>query len=210
MLQWIVIRLAVVALALPLVGDIAGATPRAGRIVRVESRPKRAHGNPRWCEMNTSDLSGFCVGKQPGIGERVTIVGDHKVLGIATVTAASPYMSTCNESTLWQVQSRLESGDVGGQAGLEVGVIDIDVDPRAGRLVTIDAARTPLGSAATIDAVKAIDADGDGAPDVELVVYYCDDAGNPAPGQDAKCVDVWVATRKHKFERVRQDRVRNC
>jgi hypothetical protein len=206
-LQWIVLRLAVVVIALSAAAD---ADPRAGRVVRVERGPKRALGTPRWCEMNTGDLSGFCVGKQPAIGERITLVGDRKVLGVAAVIATSPYMSSCNDSTLWQVQSRLELGDLAGQAGLEVGVIDVAVDLRAGKLVSVDATRTPLGAGVVVDTVKAIDTDGDGVPDVELVVYYCDDNGTPTQAQDAKCVDVWMAYGKRKFERARQDRVRNC
>jgi hypothetical protein len=202
--------LVVGAMALAVVATV-DAAPRAGRVVRVERGMRRVTGAPRMCAVNTADLSGLCYGRQPMIGEHVTLVGRERVIATVEVTATSPYLVGCIDGSQWQVQTRLERGDLNpSQGGIEYGTIDVVIDTRTTKLVPIDATRTPLGTAAQIDTVVGFDLDGDGAPDLEFVVYYCDDAGSPATVQDAKCLDVWGAVAKRKFTRVRQDRIRNC
>lgn len=199
-------RLVVVVVAV--LGSSAAATPRAGRVVRVE-RGTRQTAIPRPCVIQSS-LHGICIGKRPAIGERIVVIDTEQVLGGASITDVTPYVDPCGQGVLWTVQVRLEFGDLSAVSMREaLGVIDAVLDLRDSKLVAPE--RSPLADVPLAD-VRAIDTNGDGRADLEFVGYSCDDSGAPTAARASStgsCVDVWVATGRG-FARVHQDRIRQC
>jgi hypothetical protein len=200
-------------MALVLVGVLlavsAAASPRAGKVVRVERRARLHTGVPRMCTISESDLSGYCItSKAPELGDRLAIIDNQHPLGVVRLTTVSPVPDACTQSVVWMIQGTLESGDLSRHDGSMIGVLDVGLDPRGGKLVQVDHAATghPFGT----DQVYALDADGEGAVDVEFVQFACDDTGNPGPNANGTCVEVWQTNAVGRLERTRQDRFRNC
>jgi hypothetical protein len=198
-------------MALVLVGVLlaASAAARPGKVVRVERRARLHAGSPRMCTVSAGDLSGYCItSKPPEVGDRLSIIDNQHPLGVVRLTTVSPVPDACAQSVVWMIQGALESGDLSKPEGAMIGVLDVGLDPRAGKLVQVDHAATghPFGT----DTVYALDADGEGAVDVEFVQFACDDGGNPGPNANGTCVEVWQANSAGRLERTRQDRFRNC
>jgi len=184
------------------------AEPRPGKVVRIERAPKGPPGTPRICALqNDPAMQGFCIGVAPQPGELITVVDSQRMLGALRITQVTPVDVGCAQ--LWQFTASLESGDPSQAQGQTWGVIDVPVDPRGGHLIAVDAA--PTGHPPQTDQIVAIDANGDGSPDVEFVMFQCDDAGNIGSAATGfNCLDVWQRTGGHHFDRVREDRIKNC
>jgi hypothetical protein len=204
---------AALCVGLGLVAPSDGA-PRLGKVVRVERGLRRIIGTPRYCAVSIGDLQAWCYGKRPETGEKIEVIDSHHLLGTLRIESVDP-IGTCAQATsgLWLTRSQLDTGDLQTTVGdVQIaGIVDVTLDHRRARLVKVDrvVGDRPIG----IEQVIAIDADGDGAPDVEFLPFPCDDAGNPptvttpATGQ---CVEVWYG-RGRSFERLRVDRVsQNC
>jgi len=198
----------VLALVGASLGASAGAAPRPGKVVRVERKPRGISGMPRYCSIS-SDMSGYCLGgKQPEIGEHVVVIDSQRTLGVVRITTVTPLPDQCNQNAVWMIQGMLETGDLASPQGQTLGVIDVPIDPRGGRLVTVD--RSPAGHPWGTDQIQGVDSNGDGNVDLEFIQFPCDDAGTQASAATGTCLEVWAATTGHGLARIRQDRVRNC
>ncbi len=188
----------------------AGAAPRAGKVVRVARQAAGFAGAPRYCSIQPSDFFGTCVGNRaPEVGDRMVAVDRAHVIGTLRVTSVQPYADGCQQTYNWMVQTVAETGDFATARGLVLGLSDVNVDPRGGRLLDVD--KSPTGHAWGNDQVFAIDNNGDGNPDVEFVQFACDDFGNVSTtSATSTCQEVWTATVAHGFERARADRFRTC
>ncbi len=182
----------------------AAAGPRPGKVVRIERAPRPVATAPRLCKV-TSDTMAMCIGKRPAVGERLTALDQSRVLGQLRVVRSedSPY-NGCLGSALWEVEVQAE-GSLSLPAGEGNAVIDVSLDPRNARQVSVD--HSPVASDA--ETVVAIDSNGDGTADVEFAQYPCDDQGAPSGVPTGACFDVWVRS-AHGYDRVRQDKVKNC
>jgi hypothetical protein len=107
------------------------------------------------------------------------------------------------------VTTRLEAGDLQAAASSEtLGVIDPPGSMRGAHLVTVD--HPPIAGVTPSNDIKAVDMNGDGAPDILFVPYQCDDAGAWSATQTGTtCFDTFVQVGR-QLQRVHQDRVRNC
>lgn len=198
-------------MALVLVGVLLAATAaaRPGKVVRVERRPRQRTGVPRMCTISSGDLSGYCItSKPPEVGDRLSIIDNQHPLGVVRLTSITAVPDACAQNVVWMIQGALDSGDLAKPDGAIIGVLDVGLDPRAGKLVQVDHPATGHGFGT--DQVYAVDADGDGAADVEFVQFACDDAGNTGPNATGTCVEVWQPNAAGRLERTRQDRFRNC
>jgi len=196
---------------LVLVGVLIAATAaaRPGKVVRVERRARVPGGTPRMCTLSGSDLTGYCItSKAPEVGNKLQILDGTRTLGTMRLTAVTEPPEMCGQHTVWMIQGALESGDMSKPDGGIVGVLDVAVDPRAGKLVQVDHPATghPFGT----DQVWAVDGNGDGAVDVEFVMFACDDGGAPGPSPTGTCIEVWQQNAVGRLEKSRQDRFRNC
>jgi hypothetical protein len=202
-----------VRVALILVGAVlgasAGAAPRAGKVVRIERQPGGTTGTPRFCTVSINDNVGYCITPTPPeIGSRMTVIDSARVLGTIRISAVQPIADGCNQNTSWMTQGVLESGDLSTPSGAIIGVIDVGLDARNARLVTVD--NSPSGHPIGTDTIYAIDNNSDGAPDLEFVQFGCDDGGTISPMPTGLCNEVWSAKPPRGMERVRADRVRTC
>jgi hypothetical protein len=201
-----VVLVASAALAAP-----AGAKPHVGKVVRVERQSRAIGGVPRYCLLQADALrhvSGNCMGQPPAVGDAVTVLDDQRVIGVVRLTTIVPSTdSTCVDPLSWVVTGV----PIGGQPAFSTatGIIDVPLDFRTARLVQED--HPPIGRSGGVEAgVIAIDDNGDGAPDIELVSYFCDDGGAPIAGTGPNtCMDAWMLS-GHGFERVRQDKFKTC
>lgn len=192
----------------------AGAGPRArptGQVVRIERRPRGLPGTPRFCAIQADPLtgaSGQCYGPAPTTGETITVLDTQHVVATVRITSVTPYNDGgCTEGAQWIVAGTPITGQLSWQ--LSGGVIDVPIDPHAGRQLQID--HSPTGHGAGIDgSVIGIDGNGDGVAEVEFVSFQCDDSGSAASSNaTSMCLEVWVPSGR-SFERLRQDRIRNC
>ncbi len=204
-------------LGILLVGMALGATafaaPRPGKVVRVERRAKRQFGTPRYCAFSIGDNQAYCYGKKPELGEQITVLDSHKIVGIAHVDNVE-LIGACPlaQSSLWLAHVQPDSGDLQTPSDSQIGaVIDMVLDRRAAHLVKVD--RVPGDRPLTVDQVIGIDSDGDGAPDLEFLAFACDDQGQPPTGTGVatgQCMEVWAIT-GHSAEHLRTDRIsQNC
>ncbi len=196
---------------LVLVGVLIAATAaaRPGKVVRVERRARAQSGTPRMCTLSGADLSGYCIAsKPPEVGNRLQILDSTRALGVVRLTAVTAVPDACMQNVVWMIQGALESGDLTKPDGGMIGVLDVAVDPRAGKLVQVDHPATghPFGT----DQVWAVDGNGDGSVDLEFVQFACDDGGAPGPTASGTCVEVWQQNPAGRLEKSRQDRFRNC
>src|SRR5512140_1766196 len=189
------------------------AEPRRGKVVRIERSARRQFGTPRYCAFSVGDNQAYCYGKKPELGEQITVLDTHRIVGVAHVDNVE-LIGACPlaTSSLWLAHVQPESGDLKTPGDSQVGaVIDMALDRRSARLVKVD--HVPGDRPLTVDQVIGIDADGDGAPDLEFLAFPCDDQGQPpsatgvATGQ---CMEVWAIT-GHSAEHLRTDRIsQNC
>ena len=188
----------------------AGAAPRAGKVIRVERKAAGYTGQPRFCSIQPSDFFGSCAGtRAPEVGDRMVAVDRNHVVGTLRVTTVQPYPDSCQQTYNWMIQTVAESGDFTTARGQVLGLSDVNVDMRSGRLIDTD--RAPTGHPFGTDQVFAIDNNGDGSPDLEFVQFACDDFGNAATTTaTSTCQEVWTGAAAHGFDRLRQDRFRTC
>jgi len=91
-------RLAVVLVGIAL-GASAGATPRAGKVVRVERGSRRPPGTPRLCQFSASEL--VCLGKRPEPGDKITVFDTKHVIATLHVEAATPLCAQPASGAVW-------------------------------------------------------------------------------------------------------------
>lgn len=206
---WILVAVILTA-GLALRERSAGASPRAGKVVRVPRAPAGFPGLPRYCAVHPGDLFGHCIGtKAPEIGDRMTAIDHHRVLGVLRVTRVEPYADTCQRVNQWMIQTVVDSGDIRSSRGAVLALSDVPVDPRHARLIHVD--HTPTGHPIGADTIFAIDNNADGNADLEFVQYACDDFGNPSvTAATSHCHEVWAAQPGRGFTRLRHDRYRIC
>ncbi len=202
---WILVAFAVGAI----VGS-AAAAPRAGKVVRVERKKTGIAGHPRYCHIQASDMFGSCSGaRAPEIGDRMIALDRNRVIGSVRVTSVQPQPDGCQVTNNWYIQTVADSGDFSNARSIMLGVADVTVDLRAGRVMDVD--KTPTGHPWGTDQIFAVDSNGDGNPDVEFVEFGCDDAGTASTTNiTSRCSEVWAATSGKTLERLRHDRFRNC
>ena len=202
--------LVVIAVIVPSALSEAKAGPRAGKVVRIERKAAGFTGHPRFCSIQASDFYGSCTGtRAPEIGDRLVAVDRNHVIGMLRVTTVQPQSDGCSQTYNWTIQTVAETGDFSHAPGLVLGLADVSVDPRGGRLLDVD--KTPTGHAWGTDQIFAVDNNGDGNADVEFVQYACDDFGNASTvSATSYCLDVWTQNASKGFERLRQDRFRTC
>ena len=187
----------------------AGASPhvRDGQVVRVERSPHGLSGTPRYCRLQADPLSGVvsgdCFGPAPQAGDRIVVLDTTHVIATARVTRPPAHTNDACSDAEWLVEAVQTSGQ--GAWESEIGLIDVPVDPRAGRIEL--GARPSAGSS---EWTIGVDRDGDGDRIVEFVGFQCDDNGEPTThAATSSCIEVRVPT-AHGPERLRVDRSRNC
>ena len=187
----------------------AFAAPRAGKVVRVERRPQQIVGAPRYCTVSPSDNVGYCITTTaPEVGERMTVVDNAHVLGSIRITQVTPLSDGCQTNGSWMTQGTLESGDLSTPQGAMIGVLDVPVDLRTGKLINIDT--SPSGHQYGTDTIYAIDNNNDGNPEVELVQFGCDDSGSYSTQSTGLCTEVYSVRSNKGLEKIRSERVRTC
>lgn len=188
----------------------AGASPRAGKVVRIERKPPGYSGQPRFCSVHPADMFGHCIGtKAPEVGDRMTAIDNNRVLGTIRVTNVQPYNDGCQQTYQWMIQTTLDSGDINGVRGTMLGVSDVPLDNRNAKLVNVD--KTPTGHPWGTDTIYAIDNNADGTVDIEFIQYPCDDLGNASMStMTGHCHEVWTVKSGRSLERLRHDRFRVC
>jgi hypothetical protein len=199
-----------ISVAIALVSS-AEAAPRAGKVVRVERKAAGYTGHPRFCSIQPSDFYGSCTGTHaPEVGDRMVAIDRSHVVGTLRVTSVQPQSDGCSHTYNWMIQTVAESGDFATARGLVLGLSDVNIDLRGGRLVDVD--KTPTGHPWGTDQIFAVDNNGDGNADLEFVQFACDDFGNASTASATSyCQDVWTTqTASKSFERVRQDRFQTC
>ena len=190
-------------------GASADATPRAGKVVRVERKAAGVTGQPRFCSVQPVDMFGNCVGSRaPEVGERMVAVDHNRVVGTLRVTQVQPYADGCQQTNNWMIQTVADGGDFGAARGIVLGLSDVNIDIRTGRLINVD--KTPTGHPWGTDQIYAVDSNGDGNADVEFIQFQCDDFGNASNNATSSCFEVWAAQANRSMERLRQDRFRVC
>jgi hypothetical protein len=202
-----------VRLGVVLVGIVlcmrAEATPRAGKVVRVERRPSGLTGTPRYCTVSAVDLISYCISeKAPEIGDHLTVIDSQRVLGIIKVTQVQPLPDGCQQNMMWMTQGSLESGDHDRPQGQMNATLDVPVDVRSSKLMNVD--KSPGGHPWGTDTIYAVDRNGDGNVDVEFVQYQCDDTGNQSSNPTATCFEVWAAVSGRGLEKIRSERQKHC
>lgn len=187
----------------------AGAAPRAGKVVRVERRPSGLVGTPRYCTVSPVDMISYCISeKAPEVGDRLTVLDSQKVAATIRVTHVQALPDGCQQNMMWMTQGTLDSGDLANPQGQLIATLDVPVDARSARLVTVE--KSPGGRPAGTDTIYAIDRNGDGSADVEFVQYQCDDSGNQSINPTATCFEVWATAAGRGLEKVRAERQKHC
>lgn len=187
----------------------AEATPRAGKVVRVERRPSGLTGAPRYCTVSVVDMIAYCVSeKSPQVGDRLTVIDSQRVLGVIKVTHVQGLPDACQQKLMWMAQGTLESGDLTSPQGQMIATLDVGLDARAAKLLTVD--KSPNGHPWGTDTIYAVDRNGDGTPDLEFVQYQCDDAGNQAVNPTGTCFEVWARVAGRGLEKIRVERQKHC
>ncbi|HEY5922427.1 MAG TPA: hypothetical protein VIV11_12185 [Kofleriaceae bacterium] len=201
-------RLGLVLVGVALLAQ-AEAAPRAGKVVRVERRPSGLVGTPRYCTVSTVDMISYCVSeKSPEVGDQLTVLDSQRVLGVIRVTQVQPLPDGCQQNMMWMTQGTLDSGDLNAPQGQLIATIDVPVDSRSARLLTVD--KSPGGRPTGTDTIYAVDRNGDGNPDVEFVQFQCDDSGNQSINATATCFEVWATVAGRGLEKVRSERQKHC
>lgn len=185
------------------------AAPRAGKVVRVERKQAAIIGAPRYCTISPMDNIGYCITtKAPEVGERLTVLDSQRVLGTIRITQVTALADGCSQSSAWMTQGTLDSGDLSNPNGVVVGVLDVPVDLRSAKLISVD--KSPSGHPWGTDTIYAIDNNNDGGPDLEFVQYGCDDSGNTSSNPTGTCSEVWTSRPNRGLVKIRQERVVTC
>jgi hypothetical protein len=202
------VRLGLVLVGIALLSS-ADAAPRAGKVVRVERRPSGLTGTPRYCTVSAVDLISYCISeKAPDVGEHLTVIDNHRVLGVIKVTQVTPLPDSCQQNMMWMTQGTLERGDLNNPQGQMIATIDVPVDNRVAKLLNVD--KSPGGRPWGTDTIYAIDRNGDGDPDVEFVQFQCDDAGNQSNNPTGTCYEVWATAAGRGLEKIRTEKQKHC
>lgn len=187
----------------------ATAAPRPGKVVRIERRPSGLSGTPRYCTVSLTDMVSYCISeKQPEVGDRLTVIDSQHVLGVLRVTHVQPLGDGCQNNMMWMTQATLDSGDLGNPQGQMIATLDVPVDARHARLVTVD--KSPGGHPWGTDTIYAVDRNGDGTADVEFVQYQCDDSGSQSINATSTCFEVWALMPGRGLEKIRSERQKHC
>jgi hypothetical protein len=187
----------------------ADAAPRSGKVVRVERRPSGLTGTPRYCTVSAVDMVSYCISeKAPQVGDHLTVIDSQRVLGVIRVTQVQPLPDGCQQNMMWMTQGTLDSGDLTSPHGQMIATVDVPVDMRSSKLVSVD--KSPGGRPWGTDTIYAVDRNGDGNVDVEFVQYQCDDTGNHTINATATCFEVWAAVAGRGLEKVRSERQKHC
>ncbi|MBA3455264.1 MAG: hypothetical protein H0T42_19390 [Deltaproteobacteria bacterium] len=188
------------ALALP-----AGGNPRArGKVIRVE-RQRGTAVTPRVCDVR-ADKAGTCLGPQPTIGEVITVLDETGVIAevrISEATAFSTGGSTACQS-LWNIKTEVIRGDLASIPLRTIGVVDPEVHPRKGRMMSKEQFPAPPSGRTDEQVVVAVDRDGDRTPDIVLTQAPCDQA---SPG--GSCIDEWARV-NGRLVKVQQTNFSSC
>lgn len=189
---------------------IATAAPRAGKVVRVERRPPGLTGTPRYCSVSLADLIGYCISeKAPEVGDRMTILDSRRVVGVIRVTNVQSLGDGCQQKNMmWMTQGTLDSGDLTNSQGPMIATLDVPVDARSARLVTVD--KSPGGRPWGTETIYGVDRNGDGVPDLAFVQFQCDDAGNLSTNATSTCFEVWAQMPGRGLEKIRSERQKHC
>ena len=185
MTRLVVFCLIVGALALPAKG-----APRArGKVVRVE-RQRGTAVTPRVCDVR-ADRAGTCLGPEPTIGELITVLDENGVIAEVRISEATAFStggsSACQ--SLWNIKTELVRGDLASIPLRTIGIVDSDVHPRKGRMLSKEQFPQPPSGRSDEQVVVAVDRDGDREADIVLTQNTCDGSG-PVPG--GSCIDEWA------------------
>lgn len=187
----------------------AFAGPRAGKVVRVERKAATVVGSPRYCTVSPMDNIGYCTtAKPPEVGDRLTVLDSQRVLGTIRITQVTALADGCAQNTSWMTQGTLDSGDLSNPNGAVIGVVDVPIDVRSAKLISVD--KSPSGHAWGTDTIYAIDNNNDGGPELEFVQFGCDDNGNVSSNPTGMCGEVWTSRGTRGLERIRSERVHTC
>jgi hypothetical protein len=192
-----------ILVALAALAPSAAAGPRAGQVVRVERAARGLGGTPRMCQLQSDPLigvSGDCYGPAPQLGETIIVLDDSHVVASVRVSRVLPASDYDCSSLRWTVAGAVIGGEHAWDAAM--GVIDVPVDPRLGRLE-----RVQLGPT---DWQIGVDRDGDGQRIVRFSHFDCDDAGVASSAPTSTCLEVTASRPRGGFERLRLDRARAC
>lgn len=182
----------------------AGAAPH-GRVVRVERSFGGRTGTPRFCVIGPGNApEGYCLGKRPEPDDRLVALDDRHVVATLRITSANAY-GDCAEAAQWHIRAGVETGELVATGVLDAttfAVLDVPLDVHSARLL-----KPVHGPAkATVDdIIAAVDANGDGEPDVEFLKAACD--GTTPSSRD--CIEVWSVV-NHRFELVRTEHPQAC
>jgi hypothetical protein len=188
-------------------GLAAEAAPR-GRVVRVERNT--IGPTPRFCSIGGPRGEGTCFG-QPREGERIAVVdlvektvrGEFVIESVSEATELAA-LGMCVSSGIKTVKGSFTSGT--GETGHVVGLRGARLNRHAARLL----ADVPPPSGRADESVElAVDADGNGRPDLILTQYPCDENGAPAAAGEGRCFDTYMA-QHGEMQRVQQDILRSC
>jgi hypothetical protein len=151
----------------------------------------------------------YCISeKAPEVGDRLTVLDNQKVAATIRVTHVQALPDGCQQNMMWMTQGTLDNGDLTNPQGQLIATIDVPVDARSARLVTVD--KSPGGRPVGTDTIYAIDRNGDGSADVEFVQYQCDDSGNQSINPTATCFEVWATAAGRGLEKIRSERQKHC
>jgi hypothetical protein len=169
----------------------AGATPRAGKVVRVERRAHGASGIPRYCEVRDDGQGpvGVCYGNPPPVGALIELVDDTHVFAQVKISETTIYQSC---KWIWTIKGALLRGDLAAaQSGRSIGLVDAGLDPRTAHRISDDLTRPSPTGRAEEHVFAAIDRDGRGNDDIVITQYVCDPQGQPNAMGIAQCMDVY-------------------
>jgi hypothetical protein len=167
---------------------VAGATPRSGKVVRVERRARTTATVPRWCDISPDDDSAICRGPRPAVGDTISIVALQGIIAELRIVEVVGEAATCR--LLWKVRARVVRGDLGASSGT-VALVDPTLDQRSRLVPGEQVTKSPSGR--SDDEIQfAVDRNGDGRPDVIGIQYMCNDAGKPDPSSTGDCYDVYA------------------
>jgi hypothetical protein len=190
------------------VGAPTGRATPAGKVVRVE-RPQLS-AVPRLCVMGMGRGQSMCLG-QPRAGERVAIIDmeDKAVRGELVIESIGEEtelaaLGLCVSSGVRTVKGTL-TPDVSEGRTL-VGLRGARLDRRVARVLS--GITSPSGR--TDESVElALDADGNGRPDLVVTQYPCDAAGAPSSSNEGRCIDTYME-QHGAMRRVLQESVGPC
>ena len=186
-----------------LAGGAAGGAPHAGKVVRLERRPKLV-GSPRVCMIAPARRSGSCIGPKPEPGDHVLMLDSHRTLATLRVSAVQP-LAQCPQLEAWAIKTQIESGDLDAPVDQDVqSLLDVDADPRRAHLVKVDhlPADQPMS-----DDVIGIDIDGDDTADLAFDEFNCDEDRRPSSAAtNGTCIAAWYAV-DGRWKLLRVDRV---